>query len=67
MGAHVLRTVGANPKAAKYGGMKVGKTFVLAMFLSGCLAGLAGVGQGLGISHNVALGFRAGYGFDASA
>jgi ABC-type uncharacterized transport system permease subunit len=62
-----LRTVGANPHAARYGGMSVPKTYVLAMFLSGCLAGLAGVGQGLGISHNVALGFRAGYGFDAIA
>jgi ABC-type uncharacterized transport system permease subunit len=62
-----LRTVGANPDAARYGGMSVPKTYVLAMFLSGCLAGLAGVSQGLGISHNVALGFRAGYGFDAIA
>jgi simple sugar transport system permease protein len=62
-----LRTVGANPDAARYAGMSVPKTYVLAMFLSGCLAGLAGAAQGLGISHNVALGFRAGYGFDAIA
>jgi ABC-type uncharacterized transport system permease subunit len=62
-----LRTVGANPHAARYGGMSVTNNWVLAMFLSGCLAGLAGVSQGLGISHNVALGFRAGYGFDAIA
>jgi simple sugar transport system permease protein len=62
-----LRTVGANPNAARYGGMSVPRTYVLAMFLSGCLAGLAGVGQGLGISHNAALGFQAGYGFDAIA
>ncbi len=62
-----FRTVGANPHAARYGGMSVPKTYVLAMFLSGCLAGLAGVSQGLGISRNVALGFRAGYGFDAIA
>jgi ABC-type uncharacterized transport system permease subunit len=62
-----LRTVGANPDAARYGGMSVPRTYVLAMFLSGCLAGLAGVSQGLGVSHNVALGFRAGYGFDAIA
>jgi simple sugar transport system permease protein len=62
-----LRTVGANPNAARYGGMSVGKTFVLAMFLSGCLAGMAGVAQGLGLTHNIALGFQAGYGFDAIA
>ncbi len=62
-----LRTVGANPHAARYGGMSVPQTYVVAMFLSGCLAGLAGVSQGLGITRNVALGFRAGYGFDAIA
>ena len=62
-----LRTVGANPSAARYGGMSVTRTWVLAMFLSGCLAGLAGVSQGLGITHNVALGFQAGYGFDSIA
>ena len=62
-----FRAVGANPDAARYAGMSVPRTFVLAMFLSGCLAGLAGASQGLGISHNVALGFRAGYGFDAIA
>jgi general nucleoside transport system permease protein len=62
-----LRTVGANPSAARYGGMSVAKNYVLAMFLSGCLAGLAGVSQGLGITHNIALGFAAGYGFDSIA
>jgi simple sugar transport system permease protein len=62
-----LRTVGANPNAARYGGMSVARNFVLAMFLSGCLAGLAGVSQGLGITHNIALGFQAGYGFDSIA
>lgn len=62
-----LRTVGANPSAARYGGMSVTRTWVLAMFLSGCLAGLAGASQGLGITHNVALGFQAGYGFDSIA
>jgi simple sugar transport system permease protein len=62
-----LRTVGANPDAARYGGMSVARTIVLAMFLSGCLAGLGGVVQGLGITRNMALGFQAGYGFDAIA
>jgi simple sugar transport system permease protein len=62
-----LRTVGANPDAARYSGMKVGRTWALAMFLSGCLAGMAGVVQGLGITRNIALGFQAGYGFDSIA
>jgi general nucleoside transport system permease protein len=62
-----LRAVGANPSAARYGGMKVGRTFIVTMFLSGCLAGLAGMSQGLGITHNIALGFQSGYGFDSIA
>jgi simple sugar transport system permease protein len=62
-----LRTVGANPDAASYGGMSVAKTYVLAMFLSGCLAGLGGAVQGLAITRNIALGFQAGYGFDSIA
>ncbi len=62
-----LRTVGANPNAAKYGGMSVARNYVLAMFLSGGLAGLAGSTQVLGITHNMALGFSAGYGFDSIA
>jgi simple sugar transport system permease protein len=62
-----LRTVGANPDAARYGGMSVAKNYVLAMFLSGGLAGLAGSTQVMGITHNMALGFSAGYGFDSIA
>jgi general nucleoside transport system permease protein len=62
-----LRTVGANPHAARYSGMSVGKAYTLAMFLSGGLAGMGGAVQGLGITHNIALGFQAGYGFDAIA
>ncbi|HSJ55085.1 MAG TPA: ABC transporter permease, partial [Anaerolineae bacterium] len=62
-----LRTVGANPSAARYSGMSVGKAYTLAMFLSGLLAGMGGAVQGLGITHNIALGFQSGYGFDAIA
>jgi len=62
-----MRTVGANPDAARYGGMSVAKNYVLAMFLSGGLAGLAGSTQVLGITRNMALGFSAGYGFDSIA
>jgi ABC-type uncharacterized transport system permease subunit len=62
-----MRTVGANPDAARYGGMSVAKNYVLAMFLSGGLAGLAGSTQVLGITRNMAMGFSAGYGFDSIA
>ncbi|HID64541.1 MAG TPA: ABC transporter permease [Anaerolineae bacterium] len=62
-----LRTVGANPDAARYGGISIGRNIVLAMMLSGALAGLAGASESLGITHNMTLGFQAGYGFDSIA
>jgi simple sugar transport system permease protein len=62
-----IRTVGANPDAARYAGMNITWNFVLAMTLSGALAGMAGASQVLGTDHWVGQGFSAGYGFDAIA
>ena len=62
-----IRTVGANPEAARYAGMSITKNFVLAMALSGGLAGLAGSSQVLGLEHNVKSLFSSGYGFDSLA
>ncbi|NUQ37710.1 MAG: ABC transporter permease [Caldilineales bacterium] len=62
-----MRTVGANPNAARYSGMNIGRNVILAMALSGTLAGLAGVSEALGLTHNMTLGFQAGYGFDSIA
>ncbi len=62
-----IRTVGANPDAAKYSGVSVTRNFVLAMVISGGLAGLAGAAQVLGVDYWVGAGFSAGYGFDALA
>ncbi|MBK6795129.1 MAG: ABC transporter permease [Anaerolineales bacterium] len=62
-----IRSVGANPDAAKYAGMNIIRNFVLVMFLAGGLAGLAGASQVLGVDHWVGQGFSAGYGFDAIA
>jgi len=62
-----LRTVGSNPRAAKYAGMNIVRSTVLAMFLSGGLAGLAGANEVLGVNHNLAVAFSSGYGFDAIA
>jgi len=62
-----IRTVGANPDAAKYAGMSVTRRFVLAMVLSGALAGLAGTGEVLGTNHNLPAAFISGYGFDSIA
>jgi len=62
-----IRSVGANPDAARYAGMNIVRNFVLVMALAGGLAGLAGAAQVLGVDHWVGQGFSAGYGFDAIA
>jgi simple sugar transport system permease protein len=62
-----IRAVGANPDGARYAGMNIVKSFVIAMTLSGALAGLAGATQVLGIDHWVGQGFSSGYGFDSIA
>ena len=62
-----IRTVGANPDAAKYAGMNVTRNLVLAMCLSGALAGLAGANQVLGLNHTMTAGISGGLGFDAIA
>ena len=62
-----IRAVGANPDGARYAGMNIVRNFVVAMTLSGALAGLAGATQVLGIDHWVGQGFSAGYGFDSIA
>jgi simple sugar transport system permease protein len=62
-----IRTVGANPDAASYAGMSITKNFVLAMALSGALAGLAGATTVLGVEFNYKAAFSGGYGFDAIA
>ncbi len=62
-----LRTVGANPNAARYAGMNITRNILIAMCLSGALAGLAGANEVLGVNHNLALAFSSGYGFDSIA
>lgn len=62
-----LRTVGANPNAAKYAGINVPRNIILAMTLSGALAGLAGANEVLGVNHTLFVAFSSGYGFDSIA
>jgi simple sugar transport system permease protein len=64
---YTLRTVGANPRGAKYAGMNIVQSTIIAMVLSGGLAGLAGANEVLGVNYNLALAFSSGYGFDAIA
>jgi simple sugar transport system permease protein len=62
-----LRVVGANPHAGKYAGMNVSRNIILAMALSGALAGMAGINEVQGVNHNLAMAFSSGYGFDSIA
>ncbi|MFZ3150449.1 MAG: ABC transporter permease [Anaerolineaceae bacterium] len=62
-----LRTVGTNPRAAKYAGLSTSKTTIIGMSLSGALAGMAGATQVLAVNHSMALGLSSGYGFDSIA
>lgn len=62
-----IRMVGANPRAAKYAGVKIARTMVLTMGLSGALAGLAGASQILGVDHQMVRAFSSGFGFDSIA
>jgi simple sugar transport system permease protein len=63
-----IRTVGLNSEAARYAGMNVTGNIILAMAISGGLAGLAGALQIQGIQYrfNDLFGFP-GYGFDGIA
>jgi simple sugar transport system permease protein len=62
-----LRMVGINAKAARYAGISVKKTMVLAMVISAVLCGLAGSIHLLGVDHRMMPSFSPGYGFDAIA
>jgi len=62
-----LRTVGANPHAARYAGMNIVRSTIAAMSLSGALAGMAGANELLGLNHHLSQSFSPGYGFDSIA
>jgi len=62
-----IRTVGANPDAARYAGMRPRTLIVLTMSLCGLLAGLAGTIVVLGVTHTMTSSFGTTVGFDAIA
>lgn len=64
-----IRSVGQNPDASAYAGVKVKNYIVLALVLSGAFAGLAGVMQVYGVSYRMitdgsASGFTGSAGFN---
>ncbi|MEA1903451.1 MAG: ABC transporter permease [Actinomycetota bacterium] len=62
-----FRAVGANPSAAKYGGIGVVSAIILVMVFAGGLAGLGGANETLGVLGRAFPGFTAQIGFDAIA
>ena len=62
-----LKAVGSNRKAAKYTGINVGRNTVLAMVISGGLAGLAGVTYYLGYFASIQPKVLSDIGFDSIA
>jgi ABC-type uncharacterized transport system permease subunit len=62
-----IRTVGANPDAARYAGMRPRFITVLAMAMAGGLAGLAGTSVLLGVTKSMTASFGTTVGFDSIA
>lgn len=62
-----LRTAGLNLTAARYAGMSAGGSIILAMVVSGALAGLGGAFQVLGTVTQMSNDIDAGYGWTAIA
>ena len=62
-----IRATGANPSAAEYGGISIARQIVLAMAVSGALAGMVGINEVMGYRYRYYDGFSAGYGFTGIA
>jgi general nucleoside transport system permease protein len=60
---YALRTMGHNPDAATYAGANLRTMTMLAMCLSGALAGFVAVNELMGVHQRIVLDFPAGYGF----
>jgi simple sugar transport system permease protein len=60
-----IRTVGANPDAARYAGMRPRRLIVLALTGGGLLAGLAGAIEILGVQGYMPAAYSTNVGFDA--
>lgn len=58
-----IQLIGDNPRAARYAGVNVVRNTVLAMMISGGLAGLAGMSEISGVVHRLQGSISPGYGF----
>ena len=64
---YALRAIGHSEEAARYAGIPVRRAVVVAMALSGALAGCMALNEVLGVQHKLVLNFSAGYGFTGIA
>jgi simple sugar transport system permease protein len=62
-----IRATGLAPRAAIYAGIKPARIVIVAMAISGALAGSVGVNEILGVQHRLLLDFVAGAGFTGIA
>lgn len=60
-----LKLIGDNQEAARYAGIPISRNIILAMVISGGLAGLAGMSEVAGVVHRLQENFSPGYGFTA--
>ncbi len=60
---YAIRVVGSNPTAAVYAGISPARITIIAMVLSGALAGGLAVNELMGYQHRLLLEFTSGYGF----
>jgi simple sugar transport system permease protein len=58
-----LRAVGENASAAEYGGISSKRQIIIAMAISGALAGMVAIGEVLGYRYRYYDGFSDGWGF----
>ena len=66
-GGYRLRAVGSSPSAAEYAGIDPRKQVIVAMALSGALAGMVGMNEIAGVSGRLLLEFVSGAGFTGIA
>jgi simple sugar transport system permease protein len=62
-----IRATGSNPTAAEYGGISIRKQIILAMAVSGALAGMVGINDVMGYHYRYYDGFSDNYGFTGIA
>ncbi|AEG59847.1 ABC transporter permease [Desulforamulus ruminis] len=60
-----VTVIGESPRAARFAGMNIAKNILVVMFLSGAVAGLAGMAEVSAITQRMQAGISPGYGYTA--